>query len=531
MAYEGGYTGAVDTLSQMRSRGVLDDFHLQQIAGMAQAQAQVARQQAARQAAGNFLFQHLGGQQPQIPQPPSMSMAPAPQPGALSPGGGNPQVMPPAPRPGMAVAPMPQPGPASAPIGGAAAQPIPPFRALPSAPAAQAAPGEVPPPPAGPAQAPAANDGLSQPRPFDLKNIVLGLRKQGVPGDTVMDMLDALTPAMNMENRHELDMFKANNAALKAANETYVKILNAQLKERDIGRKETQGDRRLDLKEREVVVREDKEKRLRGALGRAVGGAGNLKSTELVYPKDEQGRPDQTKEPIGVRGITKTGKIVNVDAKGHVVPTLAGATAKEGKATSVNVRDTVRGNLVEGSALNATNRLNEIEKVHPGGTVSYLFGKSAGDSVTAGVAHGAIRGTQSKTQQDIDAKWASFIDEAIPVFTGGLRGSDAFRRFLIEQAPQPGTRPEVIKEKIRLFRENIRGTQRAFANKFKNDPQMWGTGVTPEQVSAAQQRGSPRGTSSGTLPVGIPAGSTKIGKTPDGKDVYKAPDGQNYVPD
>ena len=34
-----------------------------------------------------------------------------------------------------------------------------------------------------------------------------------------------------------------------------------------------------------------------------------------------------------------------------------------------------------------------------------------------------------------------------------------------------------------------------------------------------------------TLPAGIPSGSRKIGKSPDGKDVYEAPDGEQYTPD
>jgi hypothetical protein len=33
------------------------------------------------------------------------------------------------------------------------------------------------------------------------------------------------------------------------------------------------------------------------------------------------------------------------------------------------------------------------------------------------------------------------------------------------------------------------------------------------------------------LPAGIPEGSRKIGKSPDGKDVYQAPDGEQYTPD
>ncbi len=351
--------------------------------------------------------------------------------------------------------------------------------------------------------------------------------KSGVPATKVMDMLDVLTPIMNSQNKQELNALKLENQALTAASLAYARTkqadaagvrANTGVEAED--RRRTQGDERIE-------INRQKEERLRAAAAAAAGGAGTLRTTELVYPKGQNGQPDQSQPPIGVRAVTKTGKIINLNAEGHQVPTLAGATAREGKASQVNVRDTVRGNLVEGSALNAINRLAEIEKAHPNGTVSLIFGKSPGDSVLMGGAHAAMRGSQNPQQQDIDAKWASFIDEVIPVFTGGLRGSDAFRKFLIEQAPQPGTKPDAIKEKMRLFRENIRGTQSAFANKFKADPAMWGPGVKPEEVKGGGA--ASRGTSA--LPAGIPQGATVIGKTPDGRDVYKAPDGKNYTAD
>lgn len=476
---------------------------------------QMQAQQQARRQAGQVLYDQMGQQAPAVPPPPAQ--APAPPPGSLSPGGGNPMapggasaMAPPGPQmqPGSAIPPPPmlqggaqqpmmQPGgapmgvvppppgaqPGGAPMGQMPPQ-IQPFRPMPSQPPG-GAPGQVPPPPA----APAANDGVQQPRPFDLRSIVQGLQKSGVKSDQVMNMLDTLAPAMNTQNRQELDFFKANNAALKAANEIYIKTLNAATQSRKVDVAEDAEDRRGRQGDRNLDIKADKEARLKASAAAAVGGSGFLKTTELVYPKGANGQPDQTQPPIGVRAITKTGKIVNLDAEGHQVPTLAGATAKEGKASQVNVRDTVRGNLVEGSAFNAINRLKEIEEKFPTGTTSLLFGRSA-DSVLSGAGHAAMRGAQSADQQDLDAKWSSFIDEAIPVFTGGLRGSDAFRRFLIEQAPGPNTKPEVVKEKMRLFRENIKGTQRAFANKFATDPKMWAPGVTKEQVQGPT---APRG--------------------------------------
>jgi hypothetical protein len=446
---------------------------------------QMRDQQQARQQAGGALYDMFPQEQAPQPQPRPGPALPAPPPGSMSPGGGNPQAMgapqqnPMAPGGGSVMAPPPQ----------AQAQPvsqpqpsplkIAPFRPMPSQPPQMngAPVGEVPPPPQP--QAPAADP--SQPKPFDLKSIIGGLRKSGVPSEKVMDMLDQLTPVMSAANRAELDQFKVHNQALKAANDAYAKVIQAQAAQQRAATGVRAEDRREDQGQQKIDINADKEKRLKASAAAAAGGAGFLKTTELIYPKGADGKVDQTQAPIGVRGVTKTGKIINLDAEGHQVPTLAGGTPKEKKATDVNVKDTVRANIVKSGVTNAIARLDEIEKAHPGGTTSMFFGQSAQNPASR-AAYGAGRSMMSGKSQDVDAKWSSMIDEAIPVFTGGLRGSDAFRRFLIEQAPAPGDKPATVKEKMRLFRQNIEGTSKAFFNKYSADPSFWGPGVKPEEV-------------------------------------------------
>ncbi len=466
-------------------------------------QQQQAQQQARKQA-GQILYDQMP-QQSGIPQPPPGTPAGGPQappPGAMSPGGGNPMapggasvMAPPGPAAGggmppppMMQAARPAPQQAAQPMPQMAPPPIPPFRALPSAPPPGAAPGQVPPPPA--MAAPAANDGVQQPHPMDLKSIIGGLRKSGVPGDQVMNMLDTLAPVMNAQNKQELEFFKANNAALKAANDAYAKVMTAMASTKRADTGAAAETRRTDQGQQNIDIKRDKENRLKASAAAAAGGAGFLKTTELVYPKGANGQPDQTQAPIGVRGITKTGKIINLDAEGIQVPTLEGGTAKEGKATGTSQRDAVRTSIVKSGITNAIARLDEIEKAHPFGATSSFFGQHGDNPLTRG-AYGAAKSLQGGAQQDIDAKWASLIDEAIPVFTGGLRGSDAFRRFLIEQAPGPGDKPATIKEKMRLFRQNIEGTSKAFFNKYSSDPSFWGPGVKPEEVKggAAPKQG------------------------------------------
>jgi len=391
-----------------------------------------------------------------------------------------------------AVPPPPGAQPGGMPMGKMAPPPqIPPFRPLPSSPPPAAAPGQVPPPPAMAAPA-AANDGVQQPHPLDLKSIVQGLQRSGIKPDQVMNMLDTLAPVMNAQNKSELEFFKANNAALKAANDAYAKVMQASAAQTRAATGVRAEDRRLDQGQQNIDIKADKEARLKQAAAQAAGGGAFLKTTELVYPKGENGQPDQTKAPIGVRGITKTGKIINLDADGHQVAGLDGGTPKEAKATAPGQRDAVRTNIVKSGITNAIARLNEIEKAHPTGSTSSFFGQHA-DNPLSRAAYGAGKSIQTGVQQDIDAKWASMIDEAIPVFTGGLRGSDAFRKFLIEQAPGPGDKPANVKEKMRLFRQNIEGTSKAFFNKFSSDPSFWGPGVKPEEVKGGADS---RGTSS-----------------------------------
>lgn len=467
---------------------------------MQQEQQQAQQMRAARGQAGQVLYDQFGGgQQPQpqlLPPPgaqPPMALQPpapaAPPPGTLSPGGGNPQAqggMPPPPQQGAPQQPMVMTGqggiPNLAQQAGALKQAptqIPPFRPMPTEqPQPPGIGGKVPPPPMA---APAGGD-ASEPRGLDLKSIVLGLKNSGVPPEQVMNVLDTLTPTMNAQNQREVAALKAETAANAAATRAYAETIRAFKAQEEVRIKDEAEARRREGEARRKGEAEMKGKLIEARIAALAGGDKGIKKSELLYAPGADGKPDMTAGPIGVRAITKTGRIIFMDAEGRQVPSITGATAAESKASSVSVRDTVRSNLVEGSAFNALNRLDEIEKAHPKGTVSILFGKSPGDSLLMGAGHAAVRGTQDKTQQDIDAKWSAFIDEAIPVFTGGLRGSDAFRKFLIEQAPQPGAKPEVIAEKLRLFRENIAGTRQAFKQKFISDPSMWGAGVTPEQV-------------------------------------------------
>jgi len=402
---------------------------------------------------------------------------------------GTPAGGPQAPMPGTNFAPpsqgQPGPGAMGMPPGGAPGaapgiRPISPFRPMPAgAPpggAAPTGPGEVPLPPAAGAAA-AAAPSPAEPKPFNLPQMIQSLQRSGIPPEKVMDMLDTLAPTMNMQNKAELDYFKAQTQALRTANEAYSREINAwanmrraQTGEAGEARRTEQGQQRLDI--------------MRQRAAQAAGGSGNIKSTEFIYPKDAQGKVDQTKPPIGTRSVTKSGKIIYMDPDGIVSTAAAfggGGTAKEGKASTIGVQNIVRQNIVKSGVNNSLSRLNEIEQKFPNVNTSAFFG-SHSEGPIGRTAIGVGRGILTSSQKQADALWASFIDEAIPVFTGGLRGSDAFRRFLIEQAPGPGDDAASRKEKMRLLRANIEGTSRAFFDRFASNPSMWGAGITKQQV-------------------------------------------------
>jgi hypothetical protein len=164
----------------------------------------------------------------------------------------------------------------------------------------------------------------------------------------------------------------------------------------------------------------------------------------------------------------------------------AAKEARDLKAQTSDKQAAVRQSIVKAAVDNSLKRLDEIEqRFGDTTTTSSFFGQSGGNPLTRGV-YGLGKGLQGKAQQEADAKWGSFIDEAIPVFTGGLRGSDAFRKFLIEQAPGPGDKPETVREKRRLFRENIKGTSNAFFQKFSSDASMQAPGTSTEEIDAVR---------------------------------------------
>lgn len=452
----------------------------------------MGEQEAARRAAGGQLYQMYGQGQPQ----PGMA-PPAAQTGGGGlppPPPGTPQGGPQAPPPGMNFAPpaqpgMPRPPMAAGPAPGPAAPPttppappaqIQPFRPLPTGGATAGGPQGVPPPPSAPALPGAQPDVQPPGQQFNLPTLIKQLKSSGIPSDKVMDMLDQLSPVMNSQNKQELEVYKLENQAMRAGLEAYARIMQAEAatKRADTGvkaeeRRADQGQQKIDLMKRRTA--------------QMAGGSGNLKKVELIYPKDASGKVDQTKEPIGTRAITKSGKMIYLDADGiqTTAGALAGGTASEDKASRVGVTNVVRQNIVRAGVRNSLARLDEVVKKFPNLNTSMFFGAHDEGPVTRGL-YGAGRSQMSSEQKQADAGWASVVDEAIPVFTGGLRGSDAFRRFLIGQVPGPGDDAGSRTEKVRLLRANIQGTSHAFFDRFAADPSMWASGITPEEVDEAK---------------------------------------------
>lgn len=342
--YTGGYTGAVNSEAQRAQQAASAQHLMAMVRAAALAEQAQQRQRAAGGMAFNALSGALGGGIP--PPPPGVPgggpQAPMPGTNSQAQMAPPPQAAPqqaPTPAPQAAQHPMAAPPPLSA--GGPAPvmpQAIPPFRPLPSAPpaAAPTGPDGIPPPPA--AAAPAMAAPAPERQVVNLPSMIQALNKgQGTPEEK-MEALNAIAPLLNQQQTQELKLFQAQTGALKAANEAYRKEMDLLLRERTEDRKGRQGDTRLGIEQQNADTRKtEAERRLRRSIESTTGGAAALKTTEFIYPKRDDGTIDQGAAPIGVRGVTKTGKIVVLDADG--VPTtqgaLGGGSAKESKGAGV----------------------------------------------------------------------------------------------------------------------------------------------------------------------------------------------------
>lgn len=215
----------------------------------------------------------------------------------------------------------------------------------------------------------------------------------------------------------------------------------------------------------------------------------NAERTRQMFQMQQQ-RIDAMESARQMRGWSfmvdpKTNELVRVNAGTGQVEHIQGSAGLQkpgAKGGSANVRSA----LVQGAAANALNRLNEIRAIakEKGSfpTVSLIFGEQP-EGITGRIGNAAYRKMQSEDQQQMDALYGSMIDEAIPVFTGGLRGSDAFRRFLISQMPQTGDSDSTVGEKWRVFEANVQGMSHKFADIYKSSPNNWGPGVTAQEVT------------------------------------------------
>lgn len=271
-----GFLDAQQSNQQQQQADLQRKILLQQLAqsqlAQQQQQEQYKRQMAARSAAGNVLMGQ-GGQQ-QLPQPPMPGQSSAPQPGAGAPpqGGG----MPPPPQ---AAAPQPGGGPMPPPQG---------WKPMPAAPqgASAAAPqaggqAQLPPPPA-PQQpdttAGAGAGGIDQPKPLNVPGIMASLKQQGVPTDSIMDVMDQLTPVMTAENKQQLDQVKLQLKFQEDMN----KFQHEWIVEHQGQERLDQGDRRLDQGDKRDAMME---KRLDAYLSNQ-SGSGGFDQQDIDYWSD-----------------------------------------------------------------------------------------------------------------------------------------------------------------------------------------------------------------------------------------------------
>lgn len=218
--------------------------------------------------------------------------------------------------------------------------------------------------------------------------------------------------------------------------------------------------------------------------------------TNIDRDKDARlraGLPENPEKPVKLQPFAGSdGKRYNYnpedgtykDSKGNDAPDdIEMKRIGAGKSGGSNMA--ARSALVMGAANNTMNRLNELTaKEGEAPKASNAFGVHS-DSVGGNMAMSAYRRLGlSSEQRRVDSDYAAIIDEAIPVFTGGLRGSDSYRKYIISQVPNQGDDDESAKEKLRVFRANIEGTSDTFQKAFMGNSAFWGKGEKPgDQVS------------------------------------------------
>ena len=323
----------MDTQARLRNAraGAGTDWMAQQLAPPPPDQGQPPAQPPGQSSAGGT---PNGGpppqQQQQIPPPPQGPGAQAMQ---MGPTGGG-QIMPP---PGGGAPPGP-----GGPPPPAAANPS--WQPMPTAPAAGAGaptpggPGQLTPPPAPTADQTKTESGAVPFHNQELAAYAKAWKAQGLDGEQIMDRLEVLTPMMNAEQKQQLAQLKLQVQVQKETQEFMHKRIV-----------ELQGDKRIkiaednaaSLKENREATRKQSDQRIAIAKQRlgaqvaaAAGGKANLKSVEFIYPKGEDGKPDQSQPPIGTRGVTKSGKIIQMDVNGNTITpgSAGGGTAKEASA-------------------------------------------------------------------------------------------------------------------------------------------------------------------------------------------------------
>ena len=331
---------AMQTEQRMRAAraGAGADWMAQQLAPPPQDPGQPPAQPPGQSSAGGTPNGGPPPQQPQqIPQPPQGPAAQAmqmggnpgapigPPPGAGAPPGGPPQQGPGPGGPPAAANPSWQPMPTAPPGGGAGAP-------------APGGPGQLSAPPAPAADTTKTDSGAVPFHNQELAAYAKSWKQQGLNGEQIMDRLEVLAPMMNAEQKQQLAQMKQMLDIQKQTNAYQEKLIA-----------DARADKSLALREKEVTSLDANRKemrdqgnqriaiakqRLNAQVASAAGGKQNLKSTEFIYPKGEDGKPDQSQPPIGTRGVTKSGKIIQMDIDGNTITpgSAKGGTAKEGAA-------------------------------------------------------------------------------------------------------------------------------------------------------------------------------------------------------
>ncbi len=247
-----------------------------------------------------------------------------------------------------------------------------------------------------------------------MQDVIGQLQKNNVPPQLWEKVMANVAPVI-------ANAQKAENDSLKREIEFYKAQNTAKYQSGKEERLQGQGDQKIQIAKAKLDAQ------IKGQIG-----GNNLTNKEYEYPRGSNGQPDMTQPPIGVRAITKSGKIVRVqsdDASHDSLsmdggqPSLGGATAKEGKAAGIGSRESVFVNRTITAAEQAASDLSNVVELPITSSSGFFGGRGAPSSIYSAGRESLMNKMTSQEVQDYNVLSTGFQRSLSAIEAAGLAPS------------------------------------------------------------------------------------------------------------